>query len=113
MEVYELRSIGPYFTWTNRIIWTKIDRALVNTLWYNQYAFSQVVYMANSLSNYIALVMDTPSCPKPPSIFKFCDMWTRDPNFLPLVVAQFNCSPHQRASNIWKRFLGKTKKALK
>ena len=31
-EVQEMRSISPYFTWTNKTIWTRIDRALVNTL---------------------------------------------------------------------------------
>ena len=112
-EVHELRSIGPYFTWTNRTIWIRIDRALVNTLWYDQCAFSQVVYMANSSSDHTALIIDTPSYPKPPSTFQFYDMWTRDSNFLPLVASQFNTSPQQGASHALKRFLGKTRKVLK
>ncbi|KAJ8419434.1 hypothetical protein Cgig2_000166 [Carnegiea gigantea] len=29
-ELQEVRSIGPYYTWTNKTIWTRIDRAFVN-----------------------------------------------------------------------------------
>ena len=70
-EVQELRSIGPYFTWTNKIVWTRIDRAFVNTLWYDLFDFSQVVYMTNSLSDHTALVIDTSSALDPPSYFNF------------------------------------------
>jgi len=62
-EVQQMRSTCAYFTWTNKIIWIRIDRALVNTLWYDPFDFSQVIYMANSLSNHTALIIDTPSCP--------------------------------------------------
>ena len=30
-EVQELKSNGPYYTWTNKTIWTRIDRVFVNT----------------------------------------------------------------------------------
>ncbi|KAJ8420343.1 LOW QUALITY PROTEIN: hypothetical protein Cgig2_012108 [Carnegiea gigantea] len=86
-EVQELRSIGPYYTPTNKTVWTRIDRAFINALWYDLFDFSQVIYMANSLSDHIALVIDSPKCPKPPSTFHFCDMWIRDASFLPLVAS--------------------------
>jgi len=62
-EVQEMRSIGPYFTWTNKTIWTRIDRTLVNALWYDQFDFSQVIYMPNSVSDHTALIIDTLGCP--------------------------------------------------
>ncbi|KAJ8427433.1 hypothetical protein Cgig2_005277 [Carnegiea gigantea] len=90
----------------------RIDRALVNTLWYDQFDFSQVIYMANSLSNHTALIIDTPSYPKPPSTFQFCDMWIRNSSFLPLETSQLTASSHQGPSQALKLFLRKTKKPL-
>ncbi|KAJ8433454.1 hypothetical protein Cgig2_014495 [Carnegiea gigantea] len=58
-EIQGMRSIGPYFTWTNKTIWTRINRTFVNTLWYEQFDFSQVIYTANSLSDHTALIIDT------------------------------------------------------
>ncbi|KAJ8419838.1 hypothetical protein Cgig2_030549 [Carnegiea gigantea] len=107
-----MRSIGPYFTWTNRTIWTRIDRALVNTLWYDQFDFSQVIYLANSLSDHTALIIDTPNCPKPLFTFQFCDKWTRDSSFPPLVTSQLTTSSHQGANHALKVFLRKTKVKL-
>ena len=34
-ELQEIRRKGPYYTWTNKTIWTRIDRVFVNTYWYN------------------------------------------------------------------------------
>ncbi|KAJ8425576.1 hypothetical protein Cgig2_003074 [Carnegiea gigantea] len=50
-ELQEMRSRGPYFTWTNKTVWARIDRAFISTYWYDHFDFSQVTYMANSLSN--------------------------------------------------------------
>ena len=30
-ELQELGGDGPYYTWTNKTIWTRIDRVFVNT----------------------------------------------------------------------------------
>jgi len=86
-EIQELRSVGPYFTWTNKTIWTRIDRVFINALWYDQFDFSQVIDMANSLSDHTAMVIDTPSYPRPPLSFYFCCMWTRDTDYMPLVTS--------------------------
>ena len=34
-EIQKMRSIGPYFIWTNKTIWIRINRAFVNTPWYD------------------------------------------------------------------------------
>ena len=83
-ELQEIRSNGPYYTWTNKTIWTRIDRAFVNTFWFNAFDICHLTYMANSLSDYTASVLDFSRCPKPKSSFQFCDMWVRDSSFLPL-----------------------------
>ena len=34
-DMHELNFMGPYYSWTNKTIWSRIDRAFVNTLWYS------------------------------------------------------------------------------
>jgi len=69
-ELQEVRSSDPYSTWTNKTIWTRIDRAFVNAYWFNPFDFCQVFYMANSLCDHTALVMDFPWCLKPKLCFQ-------------------------------------------
>jgi len=73
-EVQELKSNGPYYTWTNKTIWTRIDIVFMNTYWYNTFDLSHLNYMANSLSDHTAMVLSFPWCPKPKPSFQFCDM---------------------------------------
>jgi len=107
-----MRSIGPYFTWINKTIWTRMDRAFVNALWYDVFDFSQVVYMANSLSDHSAVVIDTPKCTRPSPTFHFRDMWTRDVAFLPLVTSQLPTNLQQGPYQSLKWFLSNTRKGL-
>ncbi|KAJ8427844.1 hypothetical protein Cgig2_017892 [Carnegiea gigantea] len=85
-ELQKLRNNGPYYTWTNKTIWTRIDTVFVNIYWYNAFDICQLTYMANSLSDHTAMVLNFPWCPKPKPSFQFYDMWIRDPSFLPLMT---------------------------
>lgn len=73
-----MRYRGTYFTWTNKTVWSRIDKVFVNTYWFDQFGFSQVTCMANSLSNHTSMVIDFTGCPKLNRTFQFCDMWVRD-----------------------------------
>ncbi|KAJ8427389.1 hypothetical protein Cgig2_008805 [Carnegiea gigantea] len=55
-ELHEMRSIGPYYSWTNKTIMSKIDCALINE-WYGQFNYTQVRYEANSLSDHTPLLL--------------------------------------------------------
>ncbi|KAJ8421327.1 hypothetical protein Cgig2_012819 [Carnegiea gigantea] len=111
-EVQELQSNGPYYTWTNKTIWTRINRVFVNTYWYNIFALSHLTYMANSLSDHTAMMLSFPWCPKPKSSFQFCDMWIRDPSFLPLMssIAE-HLHSHNPTTNL-KQLLQQAKRVL-
>jgi len=68
--------------------------------------------MANSLSYHTALVLDFPWCPKPKPSFQFCDMWIRDPIFLPLMAAiKAQLSPIDPITKM-KRFLKNARSTL-
>ncbi|KAJ8424553.1 hypothetical protein Cgig2_013817 [Carnegiea gigantea] len=45
-ELQELQHHGPYFTWTNKTTWSRIDRVFINTLWYSLFDFSQTMIFA-------------------------------------------------------------------
>ena len=75
----EFNYIGAFFTWTSRTIWSRIDRALHNSLWFDTFDFTHVVYQAQGLSDHSPISLDLPTCPKPRRSFQFCDMWVKDP----------------------------------
>lgn len=93
-ELQVLRYRGPYFTWTNKTVWSGIDRVFSNTLWYNLFDFSHTHYLPSSLSDHTPMVIESPKCPLPPRLFHFCDMWLKDSSFLPTV--SFYLSPCSR-----------------
>ena len=107
-----MRCSDSYFSWTNKTIWMRIDRAFVNAYWYDQYDFSQAICMANSLSDHTVLIIDSPDCPKPRSTFQFYDMWIRDSSFLPLVISKMPESSHLGRLQRLKLFLMDLKIAL-
>jgi len=67
-ELQEMRSTGAYYSWTNKTIWTIINRAFHNSHWYNSFNYTHVSYMANSLSDH------TPS------------MWCKHPDFKNIIT---------------------------
>ncbi|KAJ8419905.1 hypothetical protein Cgig2_028769 [Carnegiea gigantea] len=111
-KIQEMRSGGPYFTWINKIIWTRIDRVFVNAYWYDQFDFSQAIYMANSFSDHRTMVIDTPGYPRPKPTFQFCDMWIRDTSFCSLVTSMLPVNLHLGPYQRLKLFLRNTKTSL-
>jgi len=33
-ELFEMTCSGPYYSWTNKIIWSRIDRVFINNYWH-------------------------------------------------------------------------------
>ncbi|KAJ8425349.1 hypothetical protein Cgig2_027212 [Carnegiea gigantea] len=72
-------------TISQNTIWSRIDRAFVNTFWYSKFEYGQVTYLSNILSNHTAMLVETTECPRSKGNFQFCDMWIRDKDFIPLI----------------------------
>ncbi|KAJ8445042.1 hypothetical protein Cgig2_022562 [Carnegiea gigantea] len=107
----EVRYKGPYYTWTNKTMWSRIDRALVNTFWFSKFDYGHVNYLDNILSGHTIMVVETTICLKPKRLFQFCEMWTRHTTFLPLIKS---LTP-DHISHPWqqlKSFLHNAQKAL-
>jgi len=60
----EMRYKGPYFSWTNKIVWSRIDRAFVNPYWFTQFDYGQVTYLPNGLSDHSVVMVKTTKCHK-------------------------------------------------
>ena len=80
-ELEEMRNSGPYYSWTNKKIWSRIDRVLLNSYWYNSFNYTNVSYLANSLSDHTPILINFPSSTKPHTQFQYCDMWGKHPDF--------------------------------
>ena len=81
----EFNFEGAYYTWNNKHIWSRIDRAFHNSLWYAQHDFTHVQYISQGLSDHCPILISFPQCPKPKYSFLFCDMWAKDKEFKGIV----------------------------
>lgn len=73
-ELTKMRYMGPYYSWTNKTVWSRIDRVFTNPYWCEPFGYSQVSYKANVLSDHTAMVIELPTCPKQARVFQFCEM---------------------------------------
>ena len=72
----ELQYEAPFFTWTNKKIWSRIDRAFHNEFWYECLAYIHIHYKPQGLSDHTPIILGFPHYPKPKNLFQFCEIWT-------------------------------------
>ncbi|KAJ8433713.1 hypothetical protein Cgig2_019822 [Carnegiea gigantea] len=46
-ELSEVRYVGPYNSWTNKTIWSQLDRVLINHDWHGTFDYTQAEYKTN------------------------------------------------------------------
>ncbi|KAJ8436062.1 hypothetical protein Cgig2_000358 [Carnegiea gigantea] len=80
-----IQHCGAFFTWTNKQIWSRIDRALHNGFWYACHDFTHMHYLPQALSDHTPIILSFSHCPKPRYTFLFCDMWANDRGFKDIV----------------------------
>ena len=105
-NLQEMRYQGPYYTWLNKMVWTRIDMVFTNVMWYDQFDFSQVLYKPNALSDHNPMVLDFPGCKRPPKLFQFYNMWTQTPEFhsiLTSTMPQSNAAPGRKLHKFLER----------
>ena len=81
----EFQYEGAFLTWTNKTIWSRIDRAFHNDFWYECIAYTRVHYKPQGLPDHTPITLSFPHYPKPKSLFQFCEMWTKDKGFKDIV----------------------------
>ena len=45
-ELHKVKSIGVFFSWNNKRVWSRIDRILANELWYELFDFTHLEYVS-------------------------------------------------------------------
>ncbi|KAJ8419396.1 LOW QUALITY PROTEIN: hypothetical protein Cgig2_011886 [Carnegiea gigantea] len=101
----EMRFTGPYYTWTNKTVWSWLDRVFINTFWCGVFDYSQVKYLTKSLSDHTPMLLKITDSPKPQSSFHFCDMWVRDNSFYSLIQSKLHTETTKDPSRQLIRFL--------
>lgn len=79
-NLHELKNTGPFFSWNNKQVWTRLDRVMVNHHWYSL-GYTHLVFMTESISDHCPMLLSFKDCPHFQSQFRFCDMWTTDPTY--------------------------------
>jgi len=93
-DLVEMRSTGSYFSWTNKSIWSRIDRSLFNSYWHDVFDFTQVKFDALGLLDHTPLIIQFPTSLKPQLSFKYCDMWSLHKYFMPMVTVTIPKTHH-------------------
>jgi len=69
-ESHEMRSTGAFDSWTNKTIWLRIDRMVVNDLWYIVGDYIHLEYVNEALSDHTPLILSFPNSPRQKTIQK-------------------------------------------
>jgi len=86
-SLQELRWIGAYYSWSNKTIWSRIDRVFTNLLWYDTMEYTQTHYLPNGLSDHTSSLVKFPTSPRPQAKFQFYDMWCKHRDFAHIIAS--------------------------
>ena len=83
LGLFDLRSTGALYTWTNNTVWCKLDRAMVNNEWTQRGIVAQAHFdPLGKLSDHspcsVSLMGENDRGPSP---FKFFNMWVNHDSF--------------------------------
>ena len=92
-ELHELRSMGAYYSWTNKQVWSRIDRAFINDHWCGTFDYTHSLYRANGLSNHAPILLQFPNAPKPQIRLSYYDMWSTHPAFRDIIASKLPIAP--------------------
>ena len=68
-EVLEMPSSGVFFSWTNKTIWSRIDRVFINSLWHEAFDYTLAKYLLPGLSDHSSILIQSLVAPRPPPQF--------------------------------------------
>ncbi|KAJ8430951.1 hypothetical protein Cgig2_003535 [Carnegiea gigantea] len=78
-ELTEMPYSGAYYTWSNKTVWSRIDRALINGYWHDPFDYTHAEFPANELSDHSTIIIQFLQTSKPRHSFQYCDMWSHHP----------------------------------
>lgn len=69
----------------NRTCKIRIDKAMINDRWQENWPCSFLVGLPRSILDHCAIILDTKQVDWGPKLFKFINAWTNHPGFLEVV----------------------------
>jgi len=97
-DLTQINSTGAYYTWTNRTVWSRIDRAVANGYWYNVMGYTEVMCTVEGLSDHTQLHITCLTSPRHRNPFMFCEMWCSDPLFKAII--QHHCQIQHKGTRM-------------
>ncbi|KAJ8429047.1 hypothetical protein Cgig2_034076 [Carnegiea gigantea] len=82
----EMNSMGAYYSWTNKTIWSRIDRAFINVYWYETFNYIIAKYLPSGLSDHTPLLIQFLDSPRPRPQVQFYDMWLKHTEFQRIIA---------------------------
>ncbi|KAL7145772.1 hypothetical protein ABFS83_07G109100 [Erythranthe nasuta] len=81
--IEDLPSTGFQYTWTNHTVWSKLDRALVNQKWRDEFEASSAHFLPfGGVSDHSPVIVRLGGTEPPASRpFRFFNMWTQHDDF--------------------------------
>ncbi|XP_074315627.1 uncharacterized protein LOC141651831 [Silene latifolia] len=70
--------------------WAKLDRLLVNPIWFSHVPASTVVFLPAGVSDHAPTVLTIPGQRTPPRSFKYLNCWALSPDFGSIIAAQWS-----------------------
>lgn len=86
-EVLEMPGSGAFFTWTNKTLWSKINRVFINNLWHEVFDYTLDKFLPQGLSDHTPILIQSHESPKPPPQFQFYDMWCSHKDYQDIISA--------------------------
>ncbi|XP_060210242.1 uncharacterized protein LOC132637116 [Lycium barbarum] len=108
----EMRTVGRDYTWTNGHVLSRIDRAIVNSNWIQQYPQLEATVLDPYFSDHSPLCVKFDDLLMKPKPFKFFNHLTQHPEFLNHVRSAWGTQTATRMAPVWNK-LKQVKLALK
>ena len=99
--LHEPSTVGSYYTWTNRRIWSKIDRVLINDHWHDTFYYTFIQALPMGISDHTPMMVQFVPTPKPKTGFQYCNMWSSHPDF-PCIIQGINETKADSMSELYK-----------
>lgn len=89
-KLSQVKTVGRHFTWNNKQegearVFSRIDRVLSNTAWDDMFATAEAMYLPEGTYDHCPMILNTFTTNQSKKPFRFYNMWTSSPDFLPLV----------------------------
>ncbi|XP_021853432.1 uncharacterized protein [Spinacia oleracea] len=86
----QVKTIGRQFTWNNKQegenrVFSRIDRVLSNTAWDDKFPTAEAMYLPEGTFDHCPMILSTLSTCQSKKPFRFYNMWTSSPDFLPII----------------------------